>query len=310
MSNPRKRNFRIEGFKHGVVMDPQYGDKTWIILENAIHQIYNHNASGLSFEELYRNAYNMVLHKFGERLDSGLVATVTSHLQEMARSVEATQGSSFLVELNRMWEDHNKALQMIRDILMYMDRTYIQTIKKTTVYELGLNLWRENVLHSNQIRTRLLNMLLELVHSERAGEVVNRGLIRSITKMLIDTGPSVYVEEFENPFLLASTEFYRAESQIFIECCGSGDYLKKAEMHLNEELDRVSHYLDPSTETKITTLVEKEMLENHMLRLIYKETSGLVNMLGDDKYEDLGRMYNLFSRVTDGLLKIREVMTS
>ncbi|AES96670.1 putative cullin protein, neddylation [Medicago truncatula] len=310
MSNPRKRNFRIEGFKHGVVMDPQYGDKTWIILENAIHQIYNHNASGLSFEELYRNAYNMVLHKFGERLYSGLVATMTSHLQEMARSVEATQGSSFLVELNRMWEDHNKALQMIRDILMYMDRTYIQTIKKTTVYELGLNLWRENVLHSNQIRTRLLNMLLELVRSERAGEVVNRGLIRSITKMLIDTGPSVYGEEFENPFLLASTEFYRAESQIFIECCGSGDYLKKAEMHLNEELDRVSHYLDPSTETKITTLVEKEMLENHMLRLIYKETSGLVNMLGDDKYEDLGRMYNLFSRVTDGLLKIREVMTS
>jgi len=252
----------------------------------------------------------MVLHKFGERLYSGLVATMTSHLQEMARSVEATQGSSFLEELNKKWEDHNKALQMIRDILMYMDRTYIQTIKKTTVYELGLNLWRENVLHSNEIRTRLLNILLELVRSERTGEVVNRGLIRNITKMLTDLGPSVYGEEFENPFLQFSTEFYRAESQIFIECCGSGDYLKKAEMRLNEELDRVSHYLDPSTKTKITTLVEKEIIENHMLRLIYKETSGLVHMLGDDKYEDLGRMYNLFSRVTGGLSKIREVMTS
>ena len=54
MSNPRKRNFRIEGFKRSVVMDPTYGDITWIILENAIHQIYDHNASGLSFEELYR----------------------------------------------------------------------------------------------------------------------------------------------------------------------------------------------------------------------------------------------------------------
>ncbi|MCI52469.1 cullin-3, partial [Trifolium medium] len=40
------------------------------------------------------------------------------------------------------------------------------------------------------------------------------------------------------------------------------------------------------------------------------ENSGLVNMLCDDKYEDLGRMYTLFRRVTDGLLKIREVMTS
>lgn len=51
---PKKRNFRIEAFKHKVVVDPKYPDKTWKILEHAIHEIYNHNASGLSFEELYR----------------------------------------------------------------------------------------------------------------------------------------------------------------------------------------------------------------------------------------------------------------
>lgn len=55
MSNPqKKRNFQIEAFKHKVVVDPKYADKTWKILEHAIHEIYNHNASGLSFEELYR----------------------------------------------------------------------------------------------------------------------------------------------------------------------------------------------------------------------------------------------------------------
>jgi cullin 3 len=37
-------------------MDPKYAEKTWKILEDAIHEIYNHNASGLSFEELYRCA--------------------------------------------------------------------------------------------------------------------------------------------------------------------------------------------------------------------------------------------------------------
>lgn len=31
-------------------------DKTWKVLEDAIHEINNHNASGLSFEELYRSA--------------------------------------------------------------------------------------------------------------------------------------------------------------------------------------------------------------------------------------------------------------
>ena len=36
-------------------------DKTWKVLEDAIHEINNHNASGLSFEELYRCASYVVL---------------------------------------------------------------------------------------------------------------------------------------------------------------------------------------------------------------------------------------------------------
>jgi len=252
----------------------------------------------------------MVVHDFGEKLYSGLVATTTSHLKEIARSFEGTEGSSFLEELVRKWNDHKKALQMIRDVLMYMDRVYVPRTKKTHVYELGLNLWTENVINSKQIRTRLSNTLLKLLHRERSGEDVHRELIRNIKTMLMDLGSSVYEQEFETPFLQVSVKFYSAESQKFIECCDCGDYLKKVESLLNEESDRVCHYLDPSTEKKITNVIEKEMIENHILRLIHMENSGLVNMLCGDKYEDLGRMYNLFRRVPDGLSKIREVMTS
>ncbi|XP_030550614.1 cullin-3A isoform X1 [Rhodamnia argentea] len=311
MSNPqRKRNFQIEAFKHKVVVDPKYADKTWKILEHAIHEIYNHNASGLSFEELYRNAYNMVLHKYGEKLYTGLVATMTAHLKDISKSIEDAQGGLFLEELNRKWNDHNKALQMIRDILMYMDRTFIQSTRKTPVHELGLILWRDNVIYSSKIRTRLLDTLLELVLRERTGEVINRGLMRNIIKMLMDLGSSVYQEEFEQPFLEVSAEFYKGESQKFIECCDCGEYLKKAERRLNEEMERVTHYLDAKSEAKITNVVEKEMIANHMLALVHMENSGLVNMLLDDKYEDLGRMYNLFRRVSNGLSTVRDVMTS
>ncbi|KAG6429704.1 hypothetical protein SASPL_107757 [Salvia splendens] len=309
-SGPKKRNFQIEAFKHKVVVDPKYAEKTWKVLEDAIREIYNHNASGLSFEELYRNAYNMVLHKFGERLYSGLVSTMTLHLQSMSKSIEAAQGASFLDELNTKWNDHNKALQMIRDILMYMDRTFIPSTHKTPVHELGLNLWRDNVIHNSNIQSRLLNTILELIQRERTGEVINRGLMRNIIKMLMDLGPSVYQEDFEKSFLQVSADFYRAESQEYIECCDCADYLKKAERRLNEEIDRVSHYLDTKTETKITNVVEKEMIANHKLRLIHMENSGLVKMLLDDKFEDLARMYNLFHRVSIGLSTIRDVMTS
>lgn len=54
MSTQKRRNFKIEAFKHRVELDPKYAEKTWKVLEHAIHEIYNHNASGLSFEELYR----------------------------------------------------------------------------------------------------------------------------------------------------------------------------------------------------------------------------------------------------------------
>ncbi|XP_047314720.1 cullin-3A-like [Impatiens glandulifera] len=310
MSAPKRKNFKIEAFKHRVVVDPKYAEKTWKILEHAINEIYNHNASGLSFEELYRNAYNMILHKFGEKLYSGLVTTMTSHLNEIAKSIEVAQGDVFLEELNRKWADQNKALQMIRDILMYMDRTFIPSTHKTPVYELGLNLWRINVIHSPNIQPRLQGTLLELVQRERTGEVIERGLLRNIIKMLLDLGSTVYQEDFEKTFLADSASFYWVESQKYIECCDCGDFLKKAETRLNEEIERVSHYLDSKTEAKICNVVEKEMIENQMNRLVHMENSGLVNMIVNDKYDDLKRMYCLFKRVSNGLPFIRDVMTS
>lgn len=151
-----------------------------------------------------RTAYNMVLHKHGPKLYDKLTENLKGHLKEMCRSVEAAQGGLFLEELQRRWADHNKALQMIRDILMYMDRTFIPTQKKTAVFDLGLELWREIIVRSPKIHGRLLDTLLELIHRERMGEVINRGLMRSTTKMLMDLGSSVYQDDFERPFLEVS----------------------------------------------------------------------------------------------------------
>ena len=87
----------------------------------------------------------MVLHKYGEKLYNGLESTMTWRLKETSKSIEAAQGGLFLEELNAKWMDHNKALQMIRDILMYMDRTYVPTSHRIPVHELGLNLWRDQI---------------------------------------------------------------------------------------------------------------------------------------------------------------------
>jgi len=63
-----------------MTMDEKYVNSIWALLKNAIQEIQKKNNSGLSFEELYRNAYTMVLHKHGEKLYTGLREVVTEHL--------------------------------------------------------------------------------------------------------------------------------------------------------------------------------------------------------------------------------------
>lgn len=60
-------------------------ENIWDLLKNAIQEIQKKNNSGLSFEELYRSAYTMVLHKHGERLYTGLKEVVTHHLELKVR---------------------------------------------------------------------------------------------------------------------------------------------------------------------------------------------------------------------------------
>lgn len=283
-------------------MDPNYAENTWNLLRNAVHEIHKKNASGLSFEELYRNAYNMVLHKYGDKLYSGLKDVVDKHLVEVAEDVAAANDDKFLTVLNEAWTDHTQSMLMIRDILMYMDRVYVVHNNVHSVYDLGLFLFRDNVARHPRIKPRLLNALLDSIKRERTNEQINRAIFKSITLMLVDLGVnsrSVYEEDFEKFFLDAASSFYKIESQTFINNSAS-EYMKKVERRIQEEMDRVKHYLDPLTEPKIKEVVERELISAHMKTLVEKRDSGMVSMLKDDKIEDLARMYNLLGRVNKG----------
>jgi len=170
----------------------------------------------------------MVDNKFGDRLYSGLVATMTAHLKGMAKSIEAAQGTSFLEELNRKWNDHNKALHGIRCILSHMDRSYIPNIVKIPLRQLGLKLWSHIVLHSVQIWFRLWHMLLGLARSDCTGEVIDREIMRNITKMLMNLFSYLYYQEFQLHYRRLSDDISQLDSQRFIKCCDIDDYLKQA----------------------------------------------------------------------------------
>ena len=152
------------------------------------------------------------------------------------------------------------------------DRVYVVQHGVLPVYDLGLVLFQSNVARHPVIKERLLKSLLDLIYLERTGELINRSLVKSITQMLVDLGVNsriVYEEDFEQPFLEATRDFYRVESQEFIASNSCPDYMRKIENRRKEELDRVQHYLDQSSENKVREVVEAELITKHMHTLVH-----------------------------------------
>ncbi|CAH2104648.1 unnamed protein product [Euphydryas editha] len=297
-----------------MTMDEKYVESIWTLLKNAIQEIQKKNNSGLSFEELYRNAYTMVLHKHGERLYTGLKEVVTHHLETKVREdVLHSLHNGFLQTLNNAWTDHQTSMVMIRDILMYMDRVYVQQNDVDNVYNLGLIIFRDQVVRYGCIRDHLRQTLLELVARERRGEVVDRLAIRNACQMLMVLGinsRAVYEEDFEKPFLHQSSEFYRMESQKFLAENSAAVYIARVEARISEEAERARHYLDESTEPRVVAVLEHELIERHMKTIVEMENSGVVHMLMHTRTVELACVYKLLSRVGEGLRTVADAVSA
>ncbi|VVC29809.1 Hypothetical protein CINCED_3A020975 [Cinara cedri] len=297
-----------------MTMDEKLIDSIWVLLKNAIQEIQKKNNSGLSFEELYRNAYTMVLLKHGEKLYTGMKDAVINHLENKVREdVLKALNNNFLQVLNIAWNDHQTSMVMIRDILMYMDRVYVKHNEVDNVYNLGLILFRDLIVRYGYIRDHLRITLLNLIKLERRGEVIDRISIKNACQMLMIlgiTGRIVYEEDFEKPFLEQSAEFYKMESQKFLCENSACIYIRKVESRIIEEADRAKHYLDESTECRIVEVIEEELIKRNMKTIVEMENSGVVHMLKHNKIDDLSCMYKLLNRVSDGLRTMSDCVSN
>lgn len=82
------------------------------------------------------------------------------------------------------------------------------------------------------------------------------------------------------------------ESQKFLAENSASVYIKKVEARINEEIERVMHCLDKSTEEPIVKVVERELISKHMKTIVEMENSGLVHMLKNGKTD--GKSSNIF----------------
>ena len=111
---------------------------------------------------------------------------------------------------------HQTTMVLIRDILMKMDRVYVQQNDCGNVNNLGLVIFRDKVVRYGFIGNHLRVTLLDL--KERRGEVIGRLVIKNACQMLMMLGIETRnVYEEDSHFLKHSAEFYKIESQKFLD---------------------------------------------------------------------------------------------
>jgi cullin 3 len=132
----------------GLTKDDVDLDATWDILSVAFHEIFAKNASKLSYEELFRHSYKLVLKKKQDFLydkvsqlieqwlrntvrtkvmsfvTPSLLATASEGSETLPSQENRVAGERFIRALKDAYNDHQLCTGLITDVLMYMVRLF------------------------------------------------------------------------------------------------------------------------------------------------------------------------------------------
>lgn len=179
--------------------------------------------------------------------------------------------------------------------------------------KLALSQWKTHFFVPIQKdHSKLAGAVLRLIERQRNGDVIDQGLVKKVVVSFVSLGldntdPNkecldVYKEHFETPFIEASEQYYKKESEAFLAENTVSEYLKKADDRLREEEDRVERYLHTKTRKELIAKCEHVLIREHA-ELMWENFQKLLDF---DQDEDLQRMYALLARIPEGLEPLRK----
>ncbi|UYV81008.1 CUL4A [Cordylochernes scorpioides] len=278
-----------------------YQTRTWGKLHEAVVAIQTSRPISTSQEELYQAVENLCSHKMAASVYDSLRQLVEAHVKSNLDQLTGSMDSLYFLKLmNECWQAHCQQMIMIRSIFLFLDRTYVlQTTGISSVWDMGLDMFRVHVISNTLVQSRTVDGLLMLIEKERNGEAVDRGLLKNLLRMLSDL--QIYQNAFEIRFLMATEQLYKAEGQRMMQEQEVPAYLRHVDRRLSEEWERLLYYLDHGTKKCLIQCVERQLLGEHLRTILQK---GLDQLLDEHRLSELTLMYSLFSRVREGLLEL------
>ncbi|KAF0292684.1 Cullin-4B [Amphibalanus amphitrite] len=235
----------IKNLRERPKLPENYQEVTWSKLKEAVLAIQQSRSITYSLEELYQAVENMCNHKMAAQLYANLKALTEAHVKQQVLGFlgdELADRDLFLRAMNECWQNHCRQMIMVRSIFLYLDRTYVlQSPAVLSIWDMGLDTFRTHVITDELVQNRTVTGLLSLIGCERAGEAVDRILLKSLLRMLCDL--QIYQAAFEDRFLQATDRLYAAEGQRLLHERDVPQYLAHVDRRLQEEHERLLYYL-------------------------------------------------------------------
>ncbi|KAJ0345711.1 hypothetical protein COL154_009154 [Colletotrichum chrysophilum] len=323
-------------------------EQCWETLKQALTDIHNQNCSTLSFEQLYRASYKIVLKKKGEMLYDRVKQheeqyfsehvipeidkLVTANLVSAAMGGSATSvnerrkmGEHFLKGVRASWDHHNTSMNMTADILMYLDRGYTQDARRASIYTATIGLFRDHILRAclnssgeYTVFDILNSVILDHINMERDGDNIDRHLLRNIVRMLDclyesdeeNESEKLYLTTFEPAYLQSEREYYKQECERLLRDADAGAWLRHTQRRLAEENDRCDTTIHYETREKSIKVVDEELISAHLDDFLNLEGSGLKSMVNYDREEELSILFKLVSRVDPKKTSLKTILSA
>jgi len=174
---------------------------------------------------------------------------------------------------------------------------------ESVVRKLMLDSWNQSIF--SNIKQRLQDSAMKLVHAERTGEAFDSQLVIGVRESYVNLSSNtedklqIYRDNFERAYIEATEAFYRVQAPDHLKENGVQAYMKYADVKLREEEQRATKYLE-SCSGSVQNLTDSCVA---VLVTAFKDTilAECAEMIRQNETERLQLMFKLLDRVPDGI---------